>query len=315
MTLDKLQNTIQELEASLYADDKKRLRLGVIDHELDVLRSDLLKSSTKLKKEKGDVEELEKKNLKSLFVQILGSIEDQIEKERQEYLQEVLHHNSLIDEIHTLEYEHKLLSGTLIENRKNVTEQLKQTIEIKENLLINNEDFKSKLKGFDLSIKKLNIKEKDIHEAIKEGRILMSNIDIVKTNLQKVKEWGSYKMYGKGKYSSYSKKNYIDKANKKVVVLNVYTNKFLKELKDVFPEMKLNLSIDFFENFLKHFYHNLITDWVIKRKLDHAIHGITIMGDKLNRIQMLLEKEKELNAKEKGDLEQKRKDFIVGFSV
>jgi hypothetical protein len=293
VNLEQIQARIEKLEEALAADDKKRIRLGIITHELDILKRELLKSNKQLEKEKADVDQLEKKNLKTLFNEILGNIEQQLEKERQEYLQVVLHHNSLIDEMESLEYEEAILLRQLNSDREQLQKELKRLLALKENQMKGNPRYQKKLQEYDSAVFNLLNKLRNIDEVLHESEALIKRMVTVTHNLKQVKRWGPYKMQGKGRYSSYNKKTYIDKANKEAVIVNIFIKKFDKELKDVYPDMDVNLSMEYFKNFLEHFYDNLITDWVIKRKLDNAIHTMANMIDKLKRIRMMLERDKE----------------------
>lgn len=305
-----LQNKIDALEAAIETDRKRSIRLQIIAHELDLLRKDLLKSNKKMKKEKRDVDELEKKNMKSLFTEILGDKEEQLERERQEYLQEVLHHNSLIDEIETLKYEEKILKENLSKDRSKIERELRNVMSLKEKQLKGSPQFKEQLFKFDAQLHKLHYRLVNIEEAIEQGNFLKVKLKSVFSKLKQVKKWGPYKMHGKGRYSSYNKKTYIDKANREAVIANVFIKKFDKELKDVFPDLDMNLSMEYFENFLDQFYDNLITDWMIQRKLDNAVHNISTMEDKMERILMTLNKEKKSVEAEQEQIESEKAAYI-----
>lgn len=305
-----LQIRIDRLEAGIETDRKKQIRLQIISHELDILRKDFIKSNQKMKKEKRDVDELEKKNMKSLFTEILGDKEEQLERERQEYLYEVLHHNSLIDEIKALEFEEKILKENLSKDQSKIERELKNVMSLKENKLKGSVQFKKQLLKFDAQLHKLHYRLVNIEEAIAQGEFLMDKLKSVFSKLKQVKKWGPYKMHGKGRYSSYNKKTYIDKANREAVMVNIFIKKFDKELKDVFPDLHMNLSMEYFENFLGQFYDNLITDWTIQRKLDNAVHSISTMEDKMERILMTLEKEMESVSKEQSKIESEKAAYI-----
>ena len=305
-----LQKKIESIENAIEADRKKEIRIGLIKHELDLLRQELMKSNKKMKKEKRDVEELERKNMKSLFTEILGDKEEQLERERQEYLQEVLHHNGLIDEIETLEYEQTILIKNRSEDRGKLERELRNVLDLKERQLKGSPQYKKQLLVFDSQLHKIHYRLRNIDEGIDQGKVLLEKLKGIVYNLKHVKKWGPYKMHGKGRYSSYNKKTYIDKANREAVIANVFVKKFDKELKDVFPDMDMNLSMEFFENFLDHFYDNLITDWVIQRKLDNAIHNISNMEDKMQRILMTLDKEKDEVLRQQKDVLKEKEAFI-----
>lgn len=310
MNLKEVTQKIKEKEQETHSYQKCSVRLEIIQHELEILRTDLNKSYLRLKKEKADVEELERKNIKSLFIEILGDIEQQLEKERQEYLQAVLHHNHLIDEIKILEFEANTLQQKQSSDIIKLKGELETLYNYKAKLLKNYPDARKQLEKFDISLSAYNRILYQIEEAISEAKSLHQTLKNIVAHMKNAKKWGRTKMLGKGRYSSYNKKSYIDKANQQAIQANVKIKKFDKELQDVYPDMNITLSMHHFENFLDHFYDNLITDWMIQRKLDNAIHSITLMVDKMSRILMMLEKSEEVVKRDMDLADKKKKVYI-----
>ncbi len=313
MNLKQVTEKIKNKEHEVHSYQKSKVRLEIIQHELDILRTDLKKSYEQLKKEKADVEDLENRNIKSLFTEILGDIEQQLEKERQEYLQAVLHHNHLIDEIKILEFEAKTLRQKQSSDIIKVEGELVSLYNYKAKLLKKYPDAKKQLEKFDVPLSAYNRKLYHIEETISEAKSLHQTLKSIVNHMKNVKKWGPAKMHGKGRYSSFKKKTFIDNANQQAIQANVKIKKFDKELKDVYPDMNISLSMHYFENFVDHFYDNLITDWMIQRKLDNAIHSITLMVDKMSRIQMMLEKSAEVVKRDMHLENEKKKCFIKSF--
>ena len=100
-------------------------------------------------------------------------------------------------------------------------------------------------------------------------------------------------MQGKGRYSSYEKKGYVDKAQKLVGVVQVKFNIFEKELQDLYPDYDLNMDNYHFKAFVDNFYDGLITDWIIVKKLQVALNGTVAATHKVNRLLSMLTAEKE----------------------
>ncbi len=59
-------------------------------------KAELVRVDNKLEKEYKDIEKLENLSIKGLFYKILGSKEEQIERERQDYLQIVLKQKEIL---------------------------------------------------------------------------------------------------------------------------------------------------------------------------------------------------------------------------
>jgi hypothetical protein len=229
----------------------------------------------------------------SLFLKILGSIEKQLEIERQEYLMEVLKYNELLDSITLLEFEQKTLKNTL-----NTVVEVNQNFE---NLLSEKEEqlkdidkqFAIKIRLLDQRIEYATARKSKMGPAIESGQEALNTLTFIKRDLSKVKEWGSWQYYGAGNYSAYAKKSYIDKARKNAIKADLLLQHYENDLSDLFKDLKIpnHLRLDKFELFLRIFYDNLITDWIVQKHIKNALQNIQMNIDKVIRIQSTIEME------------------------
>jgi len=90
---------LDEAENELYMIINAQKRLQIVENEIDIVEHNIRAQGVVMKEELADVERLEKNGVSALFQKVLGNHEEQLEKERQEYLQEVLTYNSYIDEL------------------------------------------------------------------------------------------------------------------------------------------------------------------------------------------------------------------------
>lgn len=124
---------------------KKRKRrklvadLQEIENELSTLKSKLVDLEAILVKEGEDVKKLEGYSLIGLFHTILGSKEQQIEKERQEYLIAKLKYDECKEAISTLMTEQAGVKQEL-EQLADVEQQYKLIIAEKEKVILENDD-------------------------------------------------------------------------------------------------------------------------------------------------------------------------------
>lgn len=316
MSLIKLDQKLDALLEKLHQQKKIEERLTLVDQEIALLHSDVGRQNKVLDKEKKDVEELEKLNMKSLFVQVLGDKEERLEKERQEYLQEVLKYNALLSEIEVFEFEKKILSKK--------ASGLKLTEKSVEELISKKEAF-LKLKGgplakainkFDLDIKLMKINVLNLKEAIEAGNTVMLKMNALISYLQQVKSWnGRAILTGKGRYSSYNKKSYIDKANKEAINAKVSLARFEKELRDVYKDAHVNASVVSFERFITIFYNHLITDWVLQQNLNNAYYNITNTKNTVNRYILTLQADMAPAVKAHDLKTKEKRDFVANNKV
>lgn len=239
-----------------------------------------------LEKEYKDVKELEGMSMKSLFHKVLGSKEEQIEKERQEYLQASLRYNDFKKSVELLEYERDLLKKKItdVSIYENKLGSLKKTRE-KELLMSNSQQGKELMRIVHL-LDQLISQRKELSEARQAGSDASHNLKVLLQFLKKAKDWGSWDMMGnKSRHSGYYKRDSIDQAREASYHAKHHLNRFQKELHDI-GERQYNFEVNIgnFNTFTDIFFDNLISDWIIQQKIKNAVHNVDGVYDKVQRL-------------------------------
>lgn len=253
----------------------------VIEERLFYVNEKLKKLSIKEKaydlrtqEELADVKRLEELGLRSLFKKVLGNLNEEIEKERKEYLAAVLRHKSIEEEIEILEYEKQLLQDRYVSPTL-IAKDLSSLTKKKEFLL----------KSYDTSFsKELFKRESELgrykllsHKAVKSIKLADASSKIVlsiKSELVKLLEVNGWPLINKGLHGGMLKKAYIDKARAKAIQANVRLEEFGDSVQKLFREKELAFSMEPFVDFINHFYENLISDYEIKRKLERTLQDL-----------------------------------------
>ena len=296
---------------------KSEARLAEIVPEIENVNREVQTLEQQMRKEFEDIENLEKLGMKALFYKVLGSQEEQLEKERQEYLQASLKYDQVRKNLELLEFEYNILkkkSGNLA------------TIEQKLNdLSVRQEKELSNMPGAAaLEIKKIYLQidqqerlKIDISEAIKAGLKALECIDAVIAGLQQAHNWGQWDVSGRNPMSNHLKYSAIDKAKDWAYESNRQLKVFEKELLDVYKQIPedFQLHIDSFNRFIDVFFDNLITDWIIQQKIYNALNNTLNIRDKVVRMIKTLEGENPKVAQTISTLEQRKKEFILSNTV
>jgi len=239
-----------------------------------------------LEKEYKDVKELEGLSMRSLFHKVLGSKEDQIEKERQEYLQASLKYNEFKKTVELLEFERDLLKKKItdVSILQNSLEELKAKRE--KELLMSNSQQGKELMRIVHQIDQLISYRKELSEAREAGNDAMHNLKVLIQFLKKAKDWGSWDMMGnQTRQASYYKRDSIDQAREASYHAKHHLNRFQKELYDI-GESQYNFEVNIgnFNTFTDIFFDNLISDWIIQQKIKNALHNVDGVYDKVQRL-------------------------------
>ncbi len=242
-----------------------------------IRKSDLKK---KIKKELADVEKLEGLNLTSLFQTILGSKEQQLEKERQEYLRAKLNYAECDDAIAALIFQNSKLR-TQLKEFDNVELDYRLLLKEKENYLLRQPNSENAQKLFQLSeqIADENSKLKELSEAIQAGKIVIQLVISTIQSLHKAKDWGTWDMIGGGIIATSIKHSHIDRSRNSTHLVQQAVRNFERELKDVNIYAHISVDISRFLTFADYFFDGLIVDWMVQDKIKISLHRAIDLKD------------------------------------
>ncbi len=303
-----IKDTIEEYESLKNVES----HILEIDQNLKSSFARLKELEKTLDKELDDIEKLEGISVKSLFYKTLGNKEDQMDKERQEYLAISLKYKEVKQSIELLEFERELLNKKLnsLPKLKDKLESLKKQ---REEEILNSPQI-SLRNEFQEIIRKLDISimlNKELNEAIEEGEKAVKLLTVVISYLKKAGKWGKWERSRKKRSGDYLKHQTIDKALKSLPKTQHQLNIFTRELKDL-GDNKIEFKLDLvqFNKFTDFFFDNLISDWIVQQRIKSTLNNIESTKSHVQKILLNLKQENEHNNK-KYDSPNKEKDNFL----
>ena len=292
-----MNNDILQLRKN--SEEKKRLIQLLRKTEIDLEKANAKLSglSENLKKELYDVQKLEGNSIAALFYNFLGTKEEKLDKEKQEYLSVKLKHDACKNEILSLEKELERLKDELLKIGDPDIE-LNKLVEYKKMQLRQLSD--STCLKFDELINGIYAEKKEISEAILSGEKALEGLRRAIDSLQNAQNWGTFDLVGGGFIATAIKHSKIDEAKSDIIEVQNNLNRFRRELSDTSLSSNENMIVemDAFTGFADYFFDNLITDWIVQSKINqsleacHKMHGnISILLERLRK------SESESNAK------------------
>ncbi len=268
------------------------------DTTLDELDKVLAKKDSiedQMIKELEDINKLQELGIKSIFHKVLGNKEEQLEKERQEYLQVTLQHKEVLNSIELLDFEKSVLQKKVssIDDLTNKLEGLKKQRESEilsrpsnlRNQLILIHNKKDDLKKYEVELK----------EAFSIGNSTIRSLDTVLGYLKKAKDWGSRDMMTGRRGSGYVKSmkhGAIDRAMNEVSKTKILLHNFSKELSDVgYSNQRLGLQVDNIARFPGIIFDNLISDWIVQNKIKGVLSTVSNLLDDVTLIMQSIQKD------------------------
>lgn len=270
--MTELQREIQSTISEIVHLDKVTAQLKITSQELEKAYKDEEVINKKLDKELRDVERMEGFSTKSIFYKILGSKEEQIEKERQEYLELTLRAEDIVNEIKLLEYEENLL-GAKIGSRETLETRLEALkLNREEEIISKDPILRAKLLRLSEELEELYQLKQELNEAIEQGTVSFNLLSQVIQQLSQVRNWGQWPASNRrGMRSAMQRRNAIERARNLTFQVKHHLKLFDNELKDVGQRFEIQVDTSSFSKFSDFFFNNIITDWIVNQQLSTAM--------------------------------------------
>ncbi|WP_439879821.1 hypothetical protein ACSX1A_11630 [Pontibacter sp. MBLB2868] len=271
--------------ADLVAKEKKRAKLR---SRLQQVQTDIVAETSKnnelqksLTKEAADVDKLTGLGLTAVFYTILGSKEEQLNKEKQEYLAAQLKYEESVATLQDLKQEEEHLLQEL-KSFDGLDKSFKAVLTAKEAaLLAENDEQSRQLNHMAEQIISLQSNLKELDEAILAGDNVLTAMNKVVDDLKAAENWGTWDMFGGGMMVTAIKHGKIDDAKAAMHTVQQRLRLFNYELKDVNMNEKLSIHLDSFETFSDYFFDNLIFDWIVQAKIEKSLENAIRLGHKI----------------------------------
>ena len=290
---------IQELYDKKLLKEKVEKHIIDIERKLKLVKKELKNLEIKLNESERNLEEFEKLSLRNLFLKVLGNKEQQLERERQNYLMNILKFRNCEERIKSKNFEIQVLNEKLL-GLNGIEEQLDKLLKRKKShLKFKNKELAKDIFRLENNIRIHQSKKKEVKEALECGVKVLDELAKLDLALQEIKTWKS-KINVVG--SSYNEKKNIEKTLRELNVNAVLEN-FIDELIDVSDNYKLDYKplTNRLATFLENFYDGLISDWIFHEKIKITLNLVLETIDKVKRIIAMLQ----------NDLEQSTQNEII----
>jgi len=291
-------STLSDIQVKIKSllEEKERLKtisrhLEATNEKLEQAYIELDKLDKQLDNELKDIKKLESIGVKSVFYNVLGNKEEQLDKERQEYLEASLKYKSFRSSVDLMEYEREILEKKL-DKMPRITKELEELKDKREGEILKSDPelaakLRSVLNAYDQSVSL----HEEMSEALDEGEKSHKMLDVVLSYLRKARDWGRWDMQG-NKRGELMKHSAIDKALATLSKAQYQLDIFEKELRDLGKtEIRLRISSSQFDRVTDYFFDNLISDWIVQQKIKSTISSIESSADHVKRLCLSLERE------------------------
>ena len=250
--------------------------------------------------EQADVDRLERGSLAAFFYQVVGRMDEKLDKEQQEAYAARVRYDAAARELASidadlarLEARLKGLSGCEQRYQDALMERFR---EIKET----NSPAAQELMESESRVVELKLRRREIREAVQAGKTALKQAGAVLESLDSARGWSTMDLVGGGIWSDLAKYDHLDEAQEQVEQLQVDLRRFKTELADVEINADIQVTIEGFLRFADFFFDNLFTDWEVRDRIDQSIDQVR---DTKRQIQRVLDKLERMEGSIKAQLE------------
>lgn len=276
--MEDLQAKIQELKTQLEGIQRAERYRQELERTRTARQAGLDRLAQAMEKEFQDMEALEQWSIKELFVKMINK-EEQLEKEKEEYLQAAIAFQEAKKEAEMLDFEIKVLKDKEA-GRKEIEAELQHLYEIRETEILDNQP-DHPLKPVLKEMARWSQIERELEEAIQHGTNVEVLLQAVSQNLHEAKSW-AYNTMREINYRLRMITEEVDEARLRIPKLRMEFVKFEEEIKQVFQYPELEgwqhdqydglRQIQQLAKDLSHFTKDFLHGFTYHRDLPHQLH-------------------------------------------
>jgi prefoldin subunit 5 len=150
---------------------------------------------------------------------------------------------------------------------------------------------------------------KEIDEALDTGQESIRAVESIISALNKASDWGDWTPERKAKYA---KQRAMDDAIKLLPIARHRLNLFVKEMADLGENaIQIKLNPIQFNSFTDFFFDNLISDWIVQKKIVSTRNDLMRTLSYIKRLVMTLNREAQLIQKEQISLQHQKENILL----
>lgn len=220
--------------------------------------------------EQADVDSLEGRSLASFFYNVIGKIDERLNKEREEAYAARVKFDAATRELEAVEVDLRRceseLSGLRGCDRRYEVVLKEKTEAVKEAGGTTAEEILELEERYAF----FESQKKELREAMSAGNAARSTAEQVLSNLDSAENWGTWDLLGGGLISDLAKHSHLDEAQGTIEHLQSQLRRFKTELADVTIYADMQVNVEGFLRFADYFFDGLFADWAVLDRISQS---------------------------------------------
>ncbi len=245
-------------------------RLRELRQQHDVLSAHVRELEELKLSEQADVDRLEGRSLTAFYYNVIGKMDEKLDKERQEAYTARVKYDTALRELERTGQDVTRCHAEL-EELRGCEERYEAALREKAQAVkAAGGAAAEQLLDLEARFATLAHQKKELEEAIFAGRSALHTTEEILHSLGNAEDWGTFDLMGGGIVADMVKHSELDDAQEKVELLQSQLRRFKTELADVEIRADMQVSIDGFLRFADYFFDGLFTDWTVMEEISQS---------------------------------------------
>lgn len=221
--------------------------------------------------EQADVKRLEKPGLTMLFYQMIGKLDEQLDKERAEACAARVKYDTAVMSLAAVETDISQAQEELASLKgceKAYEEALHEKLEA---IKAAGVPETGEIRTLEEELARLEARKTELLEAITAGEAARSTLREIITALDEANEKAAWDMLGSSFLADAARHDHLAQAQERINTLQAQLNRFRTELTDVSVHEGIHVSMGSFTRFADYFFDGLGANWALKDHIQQAL--------------------------------------------
>ena len=220
--------------------------------------------------EQADVDRLEGRSLASFFYNVIGKMDERLNKEREEAYAARVKYDAAARELEAIDGDIQRCESEL-SGLRGCEREYEATLREKANAVKSAGGARAEeILKLEERHAYLESQKKELREAISAGNSARSTAESVLSSLDSAEGWGTWDLLGGGLLADMAKHSHLDEAQGAIERLQSQLRLFKTELADVTIHADMQVNVDGFLRFADYFFDGLFADWAVMDKISQS---------------------------------------------
>lgn len=275
-------NHLVQLQQKVAQKKQLEAKLNELRDQRRTYDSNVISLRVAYREEQADVEKLEGKSLANYFFNVIGKLDEKLDREREEAYGAKVKLDAAERELAGIEEDireiQSQLSGVRIAEK-----QYQEALEKKRTELKAGEtEVADQILELEEKIAALEAQKREIKEAISAGYSARSMADRILMELDDADGWNTWDLVGGGGIITHmAKHSHLDAAQDLVQELQSLLRRFKTELADIQISANMQVNVDGFLRFADFFFDGLFADWAVGDRINQSRSSVQRTRDRI----------------------------------